>query len=275
MRPSISLLGPGPWSQAARRWLLGAGCILATAAHGQSPRLVDHNTLAWFGYMGDHQVAPKWAVHTELQWRRVNWLQTAQQVEGFLGAERELTSRLKAAGGGVYAQTHRYGDHPSVAGRPAPERRTYEELSLKTPLKRLVLTHRLRLEQRWLGARADQGQGDVQDWVYQNRLRYQLAGTLPLRGPALDDGEWYLTAYDEAFLGFGRHVTGNPFSENRLAGGLGYQASRRARAELLYLQQLNRHARPDPVSGRPVVELNQGLQLMLFYNLDFTRQADQ
>lgn len=274
MRQPRCLLGLGRWSRAARHWLLGAGCALAAAAHGQSPRLVDRNTLVWLGYMGDHQVAPKWAVHTELQWRRVNWLQTAQQLEIFLGAERELTSRLKAASGGVYARTHRYGDHPSVAGRPAPERRTYEELTLKSPVKRLGLTHRLRLEQRWLGARAAAGQGDVVDWVYQNRIRYQLAATLPLRGPTLDNGEWYLTAYDEAFVGFGRHVVGNAFSENRLAGGLGYQASRRARAELLYLQQLNRHARPDPVSGRPVVEINQGLQLMLFYNLDFTRHAD-
>lgn len=224
--------------------------------------------------MGDHKVAPKWAVHTELQWRRVNWLQTAQQLEGFLGAERELTSRLKAAGGAAYAQTHRYGDYPSVAGRPAPERRLYEELTLKTPVKRLVLAHRLRLEQRWLGARGANGQGDVQDWVYQNRIRYQLAGTFPLRGPGLEDGEWYLTAYDEAFVGFGRHMAGNSFSENRLAGGLGYQWNPRVRAELLYLQQFNRHARPDPVSGRPVAEINQGLQLMLFYNLDFTRSAN-
>lgn len=254
--------------------LLGC-CAQATASFGQGRPLVDHNTLAWFGYMGDQKVATKWAVHTELQWRRVNWVETTQQLEGFLGAERELASRLKAAGGVAYAQTHRYGDYPSVANRPAPERRTYEELTLKSLLKRFVLTHRLRLEQRWLGARSDNGQGDVQEWKFQQRVRYQLAGLYPLGKPVLSTNGWYLNAYDELLMSFGGNAGNTKLSENRLAGGVGYQLNPLARVELNYLQQFHRHARPDPVSGREVVEVNQGVQLMLFYSLDFTRRRGQ
>jgi len=254
--------------------LLGC-CTWATPGFGQGSPLVDRNPLTWVGYVGDQPVTAKWVVHTELQWRRANWGRTAQQLEIFLGAERTLTRRLKAAGGAAYAQTHRYGAYPAVADRPAPERRTYQELTLKSPWQRLVLTHRLRLEQRWLGARAANGQGRVQEWKFQQRVRYQLAGLLPLGGPVLANHGWYLNAYDELFVSVGRNAGADAFSENRLAGGPGYQLTPLARVELNYLRQVSRHARPDPASGREVVEVNQGIQLMLFYSLDFTRRRDQ
>ncbi|MET4105016.1 DUF2490 domain-containing protein [Hymenobacter sp. UYP22] len=248
--------------------LLGCG-LLPVVGFGQIPRLLDHNTLAWFVYSGDNQLTKKWALHTEYQWRRINWVRAPQQQLARLGLVRQLSERVKASGGYTYFQTHRYGEYPTVPNRPEPENRLYEDLSLNDQLGRLTLTHRLRLEQRWLGTRAEQGQGEVEKWEFQNRIRYQLSGQWPLQGPSVDDREWYLNAFDELFIGFGRNVGDNVFNQNRLSGGLGYQFTDKAKVELNYLYQVSQHAEPEPVSGRPVFEINHGFRLNVLYDLDF------
>lgn len=80
--------------------------------------------------------------------------------------------------------------------------------------------------------RAASGEGPVQRWEYQNRIRYQLEAELPLQGASLDDKELYLTAFDELFIGFGQNVGHNVFNQNRLSGGLGYQCTDNAKLEL-------------------------------------------
>ena len=251
----------------------GISLLAVSAAFGQAPRLPDRNNIVWLVYSGDHQVSEKWAVHTEYQWRRVSWLGSPQNQLARLGLVRTLTDRVKIAGGYTYFQTHRYGTYPTVQSQAVPEHRLYQDLTLTNePLGRLRLTHRFRLEQRWLGTRPeDDGRGPVLRWEYQNRIRYQLAGELPLQGPTLDDGEWYLNAFDELFISFGRHVGNNVFNQNRLSGGLGYQFADNAKVELNYLNQISQHGEPDPISDRPVFEFNHGLRLNMLFNLDFTK----
>ncbi|MBX0289896.1 DUF2490 domain-containing protein [Hymenobacter sp. HSC-4F20] len=257
-----------------KKTLLLLGCwVLASSGYGQALRLNDQNTLGWLVYSGDHKLTVKWALHTEYQWRRINWVRAPQQQLARLGLVRTLTDRITVSGGYTYFQTHRYGSYPTVPGRPEPEHRLYQDISLKDPLGRLTLTHRLRLEQRWLGTRANEGQGHVQDWEFQNRIRYQLAGQFPLQGVTVEDGEWYLNAFDELFIGFGRNVGDNVFNQNRLSGGVGYQFSDNAKVELNYLNQISQHAEPDAASGRPVFEINHGFRLNILYDLDFTHDA--
>lgn len=245
-----------------------AGCLLTTVGFGQSPRLIDHNTLGWFVYAGDHKLTPQWALHTEYQWRRINW--SPQQQLARLGLVRTLSERVTVSGGYTYFQTHRYGRYPTVTNRPEPENRLYEDVSLDDQLGRLTLNHRVRLEQRWLGSRTADGRGPVGEWEFQNRIRYQLSGRWPLQGATVEDGEWYLNAFDELFMGFGRNVGDNVFNQNRISGGLGYQLASNAQVELNYLHQISQHATPEPVSGRPVFEINQGFRLNVLYNLNFS-----
>ena len=250
--------------------LLGAA---APASYGQSARLNDFHSLAWLVYVGDHKVADKWALHTEYQWRRVDLVRDPQQQLARLGLVRTLSPRVKVSGGYTYFQSHRYGQYAEVAGQAVPENRIYEDISLADKLGRLGLSQRIRLEQRWLGARGPGGTGPVQKWEYQNRIRYQLSAEFPLQGPTIDNSEWYLTAFDELFIGFGQNVGDNVFNQNRLSGGLGYQFTDRAKLELNYLYQIRSHGEPDALSGQPVVELNQGFRLNILYDLDFTKKS--
>ncbi|RYY19894.1 MAG: DUF2490 domain-containing protein [Cytophagaceae bacterium] len=258
-----------------KQFLVLAGLLggAAPASYGQAARLNDFHSLAWFVYVGDHQVADKWAIHTEYQWRRVDLVRDPQQQLARLGLVRTLSKRVKVSGGYTYFQSHRYGQYAEVVGQAVPENRLYEDVSLADQLGRLGLSQRIRLEQRWLGTRNAAGEGPVQKWRYQNRIRYQLSAEFPLQGPTIDDGEWYLTAFDELFIGFGQNVGENVFNQNRLSGGLGYQFTDHAKLELNYLYQVRTHSGPDALSGQPVVELNQGFRLNVVYDLDFTKKS--
>ena len=85
-----------------RRYFLPIASLLALAAGpaaAQNTRLVDHNSLGWFTYNGDHKVAEKWAVHTEAQVRRVRFGADPQQLLLRLGGVYRLPHAVKLGGG--------------------------------------------------------------------------------------------------------------------------------------------------------------------------------
>ncbi|GAB2464984.1 hypothetical protein GCM10011375_35210 [Hymenobacter qilianensis] len=237
-------------------------------------RIIDRNTIGWFTYNGDHQIAPQWAVHTEVQLRRTRLGLGRQQLLSRLGIVYSLAERVTLSGGYTQLTTYPYGDYPTAnLGEATPENRVYEDITLASTYGRLQLTHRFRLEQRWLGQLAESNPRRVEGWEYQNRARYQVAGELPLQGSSIDDGELYITFFDEIFIGFGENVGRNVFNQNRISGGLGYQIRDNWKLELSYLNQWTQHAEPAPNTQQSVFENNNGFRLNVVYNLDFTSSA--
>ncbi|WP_245776789.1 DUF2490 domain-containing protein [Spirosoma endophyticum] len=245
--------------------------LLSIAGYSQN-RVLDHNAIGWYVYNGDHKLSKRWALHTEYQWRRIDLIRSWQQSLARLGLIRKVSDRVSVSAGYTYFTTYPYGRYPQAdAGVPYPEHRLYEDLKLNDTLGRLKLTHRFRLEQRWLGTLADQNPREVAQWDFQHRIRYQISGEFPLQGNAVDDGEFYVNFFDELFIGFGRKVEQNIFNQNRLSGGIGYQISDNVKLELNFLNQVVQHAEADPVTGNPIFEINNGFRLNLNYNLDFSK----
>lgn len=258
-----------------RRSLLSTASLLVLISApvlAQNTRLVDQNSLGWFTYKGDHKVAAKWAVHTEVQALRVHFGADPQQLLLRLGGIYMLQKDVKLGGGYTNSTTYTYGQHPAAElGEPTPEHRIYEDVTLGAGYGRLHLSHRLRLEQRWLGLLDPARPTRVASWQYQNRARYQLAGEVPLQGPTLDDHEWYFTFFDELFIGFGPNVDQNVYNQNRASGGLGYQFTKAFQLELNYLNQWALQGVLDAATGRQVFENNNGFRFNIVYNLDFIR----
>ena len=244
----------------------------------QQNRVLDRNNIGWYVYNGDHKLSDKWELHTEYQWRRIDFVRTWQQSLARLGLIRTLTDRLKVSGGYTFFTTYPYGDYPTAdAGIPTPEHRLYEDIQLKDQVGRVGLAHRVRLEQRWLGQPSENTPQPGQTsqpitWEYQHRIRYQLSGTIPLNGPTIDDGELYANFFDELFISFGRNVGNNIYNQNRLSGGLGYQLRDNLKLELNYLYQITQHPEPDPITGNSVFEINNGFRLNVSYDLDFSKR---
>ncbi len=111
------------------------------------------------------------------------------------------------------------------------ENRIYQEASIPQRLgEKLFVTHRLRLEQRW-----------VENQDYRNRFRYFLNLNYPLNKSDLGEGSIYLSFYNEIFINLEREIGNNrrvdDFDRNRAYLALGYSLTDRARLQFGYMQQ--------------------------------------
>lgn len=238
--------------------------ILSSETYAQN-RLSDHQAIGWYTYNGDHKLNDRWAIHTEYQWRRVDLIRSWQQSLARVGLVRTINETVKVGGGYTYFVTFPFGRYPQAEnGVPYPEHRLHQDIQLSEKYERLELSHRFRLEQRWLANQTDESNPwKITGWDFQNRIRYQVAGEVP----TVDDGEWYLNFFDEVFIGFGKNVGQNIFNQNRLSGGVGYQVSEGFKLELNYLNQILQHAEIEPVSRKPVFEINNGFRINVVYDL--------
>ncbi|WP_162910858.1 DUF2490 domain-containing protein [Hymenobacter oligotrophus] len=232
------------------------GCVGLHPALAQAPegRVADNNRHLWLVYNGSVRLSERWGVATEAQVRRASFGRNPQQNLVRAALDYHVTKNLVLSAGYAYQKSFPYGNFPA-AGR-SPENRLYQQVVLRDTDGRVQTQHRYRLEQRWIRRPNDS------DYTYSNRARYQLRLLLPLLGRRLEPGMPYLVASDELFIGFGNNVRNNIFDQNRLYGGVGYQASKLLTIEGGYLNQLVQQS-----SGR-VFEHNHTLQLSVVFNLD-------
>lgn len=111
------------------------------------------------------------------------------------------------------------------------ETRLYQEAFIPQTLnQRFLLSHRWRLEQRW-----------VEGQDLRNRIRYFLGLNVPLNQDTLAQGAWYLSFSNELFLNLEQDI-GNSrsvdyFDRNRFYAALGYSISDRTRLQAGYMWQ--------------------------------------
>lgn len=228
-------------------------------------RTYNHNTIGWYMYFGDHAITKKLGIHTEYQFRRIDIIKYWQQSLARVGVNYNLNEKAMLTGGYAFISTFPYGENPIAAtGYPFPEHRAYQQLIFKNPIGRFDVSHRYRLEQRWLGILLPGKGHKISEWRYVNRARYMLRIAFPLKGNTLEDKEPYLAVYDEILIGFGKNLRSNFFDQNRLYGAIGYKVNKQLKVEIGFLNQAVQQG------NGTVFEFNNGLQVSIFHNMDFT-----
>ena len=234
------------------------------------------NNIGWYCYFGDHKIAGKWGLHTEYQWRRTNFITTWQQSLARIGINYEVHPQIILTLGYGQIETFSYGDQPISRvdnqgnAQSFPEHRIYQDAVLKNPIGIMEISHRFRLEERWLGNFYNSNGERIPDqWKYLTRFRYRLRLAMPLKGNTIDANEFYLHGYDEIFIGAGFNVSNNIFDQNRINAGIGYKANSSMKIELGYFNQIVQKPRLDPITKLAVFEYNQGFLVALIYNFDF------
>jgi hypothetical protein len=81
---------------------------------------------------------------------------------------------------------------------------------------------------------ADYEPGDA---VYTNRFRSLNRVSIPLKGKMINDKTFYISAYDEFFISYGKNVAANLFDQNRAYFALGYKIPKIGRLEIGYMYQ--------------------------------------
>lgn len=249
---------------------LSSGWILACLAGfaQTSPRTYHPNQHGWFNYFGNHRLTDKWGLHTEYQWRRHDWVDTPQQSLMRVGVDFRVNPALMLTAGYGWIVTYPYGDLPVAA--TFNEHRIWQQVILTQNFGRVTLGHRYRLEQRFVDRPARDAQTEEVTFTRTllHRVRYMPMVTIPLNGPKLEKGVFYLRAWDEMFLGFGQKTNLNLLDQNRASLELGYCFSSNTNWRVGYLNQLVTK------SNARDIENNHTLLVSLTHNIDWRKKTE-
>ncbi|MFD0861433.1 DUF2490 domain-containing protein [Sungkyunkwania multivorans] len=204
-------------------------CFLTLCqVNAQAP---DNNQLgAWYMYFYNATFKESnWGIQGDLQYRDWRGLGDREQLLLRTGLTYQRSdSSIKFTLGFANITTGQFG---TDIDNPISENRIYQEaLFSNTILKRLLLTHRFRYEQRW-----------VENQNFRTRYRYNLFINVPIKGTALTKGTPYFAFYNELFINGERNI-GNDrnvefFDRNRTYLGLGYALSNKLRLQLGWMKQ--------------------------------------
>ena len=223
----------------------------------QEQRLSDHNSIGWLVYTGTFRITPKFAIHTEYQWRRVDGLQNPQQNLLRTGVNYAVRKDVSLNAGYAFVETDPYGDFPNA--NAFSEHRIFEQVVIKNPLGKVDVSHRFTLEQRFIEKFSTQNGTTKTDWIFLNRMRYRLRTEIPLSGKSTDNNTWSIILLDELFINFGKNVGANVFDQNRLAALVGYKVNKNVKIEAGYLNQILQQGKK--VEGKPIFQYNNGFML--------------
>lgn len=220
----------------------------------QNDRQNDFNYINWLQSVNTISLNKKWGLHVEYQWRRESGLKNWQQSLLRIGANYKINDNITTHTGYGWIETFPYGDYPVASAGAFPEHRIYEQITFRQPVSKFTFTHRLRVEQRWLGRVTPGTDREIEDWVFLHRFRYQFRTQLALWSK--NDKQVYGALADEVFIGAGKNLGVNIFDQNRLFLLAGYRFSKRFALEAGYINQTLQQGRR--VNNRTIIQRNNG-----------------
>jgi hypothetical protein len=241
-------------------------CIfLLVDVSAQNDRRNDFNNTNWLQTFNTIKLHNKWGLHLEYQWRREKGLKYWQQGLLRIGTNYKVNDNVTAHIGYAWAETYPYGDYPIANNGTFPEHRTYEQLTFRQPVNKFLLTHRFRIEQRWLGRvkAGTAGNREIEDWFFLHRFRYQFRTQYSLW--AKGDKQFYGAAADEIFIGAGKNLGTNVFDQNRIFLLFGYKLNKNVSIEAGYFNQTLQQGRR--INNQTIMQRNNGVVISSSINL--------
>ncbi|WP_445385352.1 DUF2490 domain-containing protein [Robiginitalea sp. IMCC44478] len=178
---------------------------------------------AWYMYFGTNQVADRWSIHSEAQFRYYETLGNFNQMLLRTGLNYHIRPDALATIGYAYIDTDPSFEDRALAdagfaGNKILEHRIFQQFILRDQVWEVLIEHRYRLEQRFL---------EFEDFSEtQHRARYRLQLTLPLTST------FFINFYDEVFLNLQDEI----FGQNRLYGAFGVHITEKSSLQLGYLK---------------------------------------
>lgn len=236
--------------------------LLSTVSLAQKEIVTQQH--AWAIYTGNHKLTDKFGIHTEYQWRRSDGFQHWQQSLLRLGIDYYAKPSLQLTAGYGWIKSFPYGEQPIA--KAFNEHRIWEQVILKSPIGRVDIQHRYRLEQRFLEnwkINAENSDWKMEGFNFRQRIRYRLFAAVPLTRNEWKDNTLFLAIYDEPFIGFGKGIGKNILDQNRFYAALGWRFNKNMNVQFGYLNQYI--VKADGIQ----TERNHTLQIGLTYNVDF------
>lgn len=233
--------------------------VICQKTNAQNDRVNDFNNTNWLQTFNTFKLNKKWSLHLEYQWRRTNGLKYWQQSLLRIGANYKLNENITAHAGYAWVETFPYGDYPIASNGTFPEHRLYEQLTFRQPVNKFIFSHRLRIEQRWLG-RVKPGTAanrEIEGWNFLHRFRYQFRTQYTFW--AKKDKQVYGAAANEIFIGAGKKLGINIFDQNRIFLLVGLKVNKKLSLEGGYFNQTLQQGRR--VNNNSIIQRNNGVLL--------------
>ena len=194
------------------------------------------NQQNWFTYFAQYKLSEKWGVHTDVQFRMDENVQFAKQNLVRAGLIRYFTPKLNFTTGYAYINSHNAGLNDY-----ATEHRIWEQLIYAHRPAELGMTHRFRLEQRFVEKLSRDKDGSIaSEYVYGNRFRYFNRTIVDLTKNPEAQNVFYIAFQDEVFLNFASpDINKNFFDQNRFLLAFGVFHAKKTRLELGYMNQFS------------------------------------
>lgn len=176
----------------------------------------------WWIYFGNKKLNDKWNIHHEVQYRNYNIAGDLEQLLLRAGVGYNLSEKNNNLLIGYgFIRSENYLDTTDTK-EVVNEHRIYQQFITKQSFGRFSLQHRYRFEERF-----------VED-VFKVRFRYFLAAKVALNKPKIENKTFYLSAYNEIFVGTQNQF----FDRNRVYAGLGYALKPNLKFEVGYMSQI-------------------------------------
>lgn len=206
-------------------------CLLtgALAARAQKVKQAYQH---WYTYFGTAQLNEHWSIPFDIQPRIRNGISDKGQVLSRAGLQYMPGKRAGYLLGYAYVTT--YSD---AADAWFPEHRIFQQFIYKHDRPKFSMTHRVRLEERWVGQKTAQHSDKVQQWNFGTRLRYFNRTIFPLR-KAQEPTPFYLALQNEFFMNLWNNKINDKFiDQNRFLVTPGYALQPNLKLEAGYMNQ--------------------------------------
>ena len=191
----------------------------------------------WLASFATIKSGKKTSIHADVQWRSSDQVKHMQTLLIRSGLNFHLNKQWTISAG--YAFTYNRREVNDISGY-APEHRIWEQLQFGHRFNTFSLSHRLRLEQRFIGQSVVQdNELKTDSYAYINRIRYFIKTTRPFRRQANFTRGMFALLQEEIFLNFGNtdNANGKTFDQNRLFLALGYRLKGSLDLEAGYMNQ--------------------------------------
>lgn len=190
----------------------------------------------WLGSFNTIKTSKKISIHNDIQFRSTDEIKQLQTFLFRTGLNYHLNKNIIITAGHAYIRNKKIvGD---LSGH-TPEHRIWEQLIVSHKLKTILVSHRFRIEQRFIGKSVIDGNQLSDGPNYANRFRYFIRNILPFKKTAEFKKGMFAALQNEVFVNFGNTeaVNGKFFDQNRFYLATGYRLSSKADLEIGYLNQ--------------------------------------
>lgn len=184
----------------------------------------------WLAWFNSYKLSPRWGVHLDVQARSADDWRYVRNLLIRPGLTYHFNARHNVTAG--YALIQTYADDAVAGSKDLTEHRIWQQYIFAHKIKSLPLTHRFRLEQRFIERASDD--------LFSQRIRYFARLIVPLAksGDGFSKGP-FAALQNEIFLNLQNKskLNNSVFDQNRGYGALGYRLSSKFDIEAGYLNQ--------------------------------------